>query len=549
MLALRRRSKGRHRARPLARSRVPEPVAVLSTVALLTAALAAAPFLPSHSADVVQPVVVAVPATEKQVPPEPTSRAVRSAIDRLHERVTAVETATVTLTGEPVAAAEPAPTQVPRLRPDFVENVVAVAAPAPELSVEQLPVRVQDARQEVAGGDVAAAARAVTGVETDVLLVSLDLADQSAQNSALARLLVAADPNVAALDAAVGATHAAASARDVVAAASAAVQARDAATGITAAAQQAALTADEATKAAIAKADQQARSTDGYTNGNIPLEVLCAVAFAPQHHLRCDAADALVRMNEAYKAAFGHDIVISDSYRSLAAQITTKAAKGGLAAVPGTSNHGWGLAIDLGDGADSYRSAQYAWLSANAVLYGWHHPTYMDEGGRGPHEPWHWEFGTTDDRGTGTSVPILVNGEPNAATPVVPVAPVAEQPTPTPTDMPTPSDTPTPTPSETPTPTPSDTPAPSDTPTETPTPTPSDAPTETPAPAPSDPPAETPAPAPPAETPAPAPSDTPAPTPTETPAPTPSDAPAETLVATPEPTPTELAEPTAAPTP
>ena len=242
-------------------------------------------------------------------------------------------------------------------------------------------------------------------VETDVLLVALDLGDQSAQNVAMTRLLVSADPQVALLDAAVGATHAAAEVRDVVAAAASAVQARDAAVGVTVAAQQIAVTGDEDAKAAVAKVEKQARSTDGHTNGSIPLKVLCTVAFAPSQHLRCDAAEALVRLNEAYRVAFGRDLAISGSYRTLEEQISTRAAKGTMAAVPGTSNHGWGLAIDL-DQVTSYRSAQYVWLKANAMAYGWHHPVYMDEGGRGPHEPWHWEFGTSDNAGTSTSVPI-----------------------------------------------------------------------------------------------------------------------------------------------
>ena len=113
-------------------------------------------------------------------------------------------------------------------------------------------------------------------------------------------------------------------------------------------------------------------------------------------------------MNAAYREAFGRDLAIIGSYRTLAEQVSTRGGQGGLAAVPGTSNHGWGLAIDLGDGANSYRSRAVRLAQGQRVLFGWHHPTYMDEGGRGPHEPWHWEFGTSDDAGTGTSVPITV---------------------------------------------------------------------------------------------------------------------------------------------
>ncbi|WP_051640241.1 D-alanyl-D-alanine carboxypeptidase family protein [Cellulomonas sp. URHE0023] len=410
-----------------------------------------------------------------QVPHEPMSTAYRSALHRLNERVEAAQTATVTLVANPVVPVAPAPAEVPSLPVDVVDTALPVPPAASLLTADKLASRVQGARQEIAGGDLSSAARVVKDVETDVLLVALDLADQSAQNAALARLLVPADPNVAVLDAAVEAAHAAADVRDVVATAAAATQARDAAAGITRAPEVATTTADDATKAVILRAQEQARSTDGYTNGNIPLDVLCPVAFAPAQRLRCDAAEALGAMNAAYRQAFGHDMVLSGSYRSLADQVSTRAAKGGLAAVPGTSNHGWGLAIDLGDGMDSYGSAQYAWMKANAVQFGWHHPTYMDQGGRGPHEPWHWEFGTTDDRGTGTSTPILVGDGQRA-----PAASVeTPDPQPTPTATPTPSVTstpePTPTPSETaaptPTATPTETPAPSGTPTPPPTPT------------------------------------------------------------------------------
>ncbi len=51
-------------------------------------------------------------------------------------------------------------------------------------------------------------------------------------------------------------------------------------------------------------------------------------------------------------AADGVTIGITDSYRSYAGQVDVAARKGlysqgGLASVPGTSNHGWGMALDL----------------------------------------------------------------------------------------------------------------------------------------------------------------------------------------------------------
>ena len=418
---------------------------ILASMVFVTAAVCASPIDSSHSADVAQ----TASGGETLVAQQPDGPTYTQALARLDDRVTAVETATVTLVGHPLVDTTKAASRT-LVRPDLVD---ATAAPVTSgLTAEQLPDRVLGARHQVAAGDVATAARVVEGVETDVLLVALDLGDQSAQNAAMTRLLVSADPQVALLDAAVGATHAAAEVRDVVAAATSAVQARNAAAGITVAAQQIAVTGDEDAKAAVAKVEEQARSTDGYTNGSIPLKVLCTVAFAPSQHLRCDAAEALARLNAAYRVDFGHDLVITGSYRTLEEQVATRAAKGSMAATPGTSNHGWGLAVDL-DEADGYRSAQYTWLKANAMTYGWHHPTYMDEGGRGPHEPWHWEFGTSDDTVTGTSVPITVGvAAPTDPPQVAPTPPAVEQPSVAPAEpAATPSATPTPTPSSSPT--------------------------------------------------------------------------------------------------
>ena len=44
-----------------------------------------------------------------------------------------------------------------------------------------------------------------------------------------------------------------------------------------------------------------------------------------------------------------------------------------LAAAPGTSNHGWALAVDLCGGINRFGTAQTAWMQVNAVHYGWVH--------------------------------------------------------------------------------------------------------------------------------------------------------------------------------
>jgi hypothetical protein len=63
-----------------------------------------------------------------------------------------------------------------------------------------------------------------------------------------------------------------------------------------------------------------------------------------------------------------------------------------FAAVPGTSVHGWGRAVDFEDagGELTFGSAGYAWLQANAWRFGFAHPAWAEPGGSSP-EPWHWE--------------------------------------------------------------------------------------------------------------------------------------------------------------
>ena len=62
--------------------------------------------------------------------------------------------------------------------------------------------------------------------------------------------------------------------------------------------------------------------------------------------------------------------------------------------MPGTSNHGWGQAVDLSGGIQSFGSAEFTWMQANAGKYGWKPPEWAQAGGSKP-EPWHWEYGTS----------------------------------------------------------------------------------------------------------------------------------------------------------
>lgn len=252
-------------------------------------------------------------------------------------------------------------------------------------------------------------------------------------------------------------------------------------------------------------------STDQYENGRIPASALCGLSFSPGHALRCDAAERLDALAAKFQAAFGHPLAITDSYRSLDAQIALKAIKPVLAAVPGTSQHGWGLAVDLGGTVPSGTSPEYIWLRTNAPDYGWDNPAWARPSGSKP-EPWHFEFFgggpmptryTPAEPTTKATVPPVGGTTPVA--PVVPVdpavpgpAPVTPTPTPTPSPSPTPTDPPSPTPSPTPTPTDPPSPTPTPTPSEEPTPTPTPSEEPTPTPTPSEAPAPTEAPSAPA---------------------------------------------------
>ncbi|GAB2489819.1 hypothetical protein GCM10027063_33890 [Promicromonospora xylanilytica] len=132
-------------------------------------------------------------------------------------------------------------------------------------------------------------------------------------------------------------------------------------------------------------------STLGYANGRIPATVLCPLDFAPGHMLRCDAAERLTALSHAFMREFGYPIPITDSYRSYVAQVAVAHAKPHLAAVPGTSNHGWGLAVDLSDPISGGTSKEYVWLRVHGPDYGWDNPSWARRDGAKP-EPWHFEF-------------------------------------------------------------------------------------------------------------------------------------------------------------
>ncbi|GHH73515.1 M15 family metallopeptidase [Promicromonospora soli] len=125
------------------------------------------------------------------------------------------------------------------------------------------------------------------------------------------------------------------------------------------------------------------------TNGALADHSLCELWQAGEY-LRPDAAMSLSALNEAFRAAFGRELCLVASYRDLGTQYQLSASLGYWAASPGTSMHGWGLAIDLCS-KETRDSDVYAWLWANAPSYGWQNPSWAQLGGS-KYEPWHWEF-------------------------------------------------------------------------------------------------------------------------------------------------------------
>lgn len=132
-------------------------------------------------------------------------------------------------------------------------------------------------------------------------------------------------------------------------------------------------------------------STAGYANGFLPDSVLCPLWQAPGQRLRADAAAAFNRMSQAYASSAGGPLCVTDSYRSYDRQVSVYRRKPQLAATPGTSEHGWGKAVDLCGGVERFGSDAYLWMRANAGRFGFVHPGWAEPGGSKP-EPWHWEW-------------------------------------------------------------------------------------------------------------------------------------------------------------
>jgi hypothetical protein len=157
----------------------------------------------------------------------------------------------------------------------------------------------------------------------------------------------------------------------------------------------------------------------GAENGYVPdSRLLTAI---PGCKTAREAAPSLALL---YRLAAASRVTLraSDCYRAIGGQVAAQqswTARGNstCAAAPttypdgrpkGTSNHGWGKAVDVGEpGSVSFSSAGYRFLKAAAAQLGWNHPGWAEPRGSACPEPWHWEW--VGDGGTAGGDPIVAD--------------------------------------------------------------------------------------------------------------------------------------------
>lgn len=147
--------------------------------------------------------------------------------------------------------------------------------------------------------------------------------------------------------------------------------------------------AGEVSRTAVTTSSSGTLNADGvptelaaYGNGTIPRESLSEIGTTG-HRMWTPAA----KQYEALSAAAARDgvtIGITDSYRTYESQVDLAERKGlykngGLAAVPGTSDHGWGRSLDL-----KLDSNALTWMRSHGADYGFREDV--------PRESWHWTY-------------------------------------------------------------------------------------------------------------------------------------------------------------
>ncbi len=131
-----------------------------------------------------------------------------------------------------------------------------------------------------------------------------------------------------------------------------------------------------------------AGGTGDFENGRAPDGVLCPLP-QPGERLRADAAAAFIELDGDFRSEFGRPMCVTDSYRPYHEQVRLfQEMLPGMAAEPGTSAHGLGVAVDLCGGVNELDAPEHRWMLDHGPEHGWDNPEWA----RGGFEPWHWEF-------------------------------------------------------------------------------------------------------------------------------------------------------------
>jgi hypothetical protein len=144
----------------------------------------------------------------------------------------------------------------------------------------------------------------------------------------------------------------------------------------------------------IGKCPSWSRSErDGILNGELPESELKTLKRHSNHKLSIKAADDFDKMEDKYFSETGKKFILTDSYRDYDGQWKLfdfdHCQKTGLfrkvedletqVAPPGTSNHGWGMAVDLGP------TEARDWIRTNGSTWDWWW-------GEVPSESWHFTY-------------------------------------------------------------------------------------------------------------------------------------------------------------
>jgi len=152
-----------------------------------------------------------------------------------------------------------------------------------------------------------------------------------------------------------------------------------------------------------------------YQNGRIPDSALTSSGWLKKLDiskvalLAKEAAEAFEKMMNDFDAAkfqWKQQLVVASSYRNYAGQVAAREKHGKNAAIPGTSKHGWGVAVDFSWGLKiknnkdpeflkaAFAHPNYRWFFQNGHKYGWYNPVSLRDNPNGSNleEWWHWEY-------------------------------------------------------------------------------------------------------------------------------------------------------------